>query len=90
MSLSSQGSYKSEYSSLDQHQSSSEPTVVVEGEMVSFFAADSTRKNPKVLFVKVVSLKASTASALLNEMVETSPGLYRLKLSSCWEEKLNS
>ena len=67
--------------------SDEEATMVVEGDMVALFASDSTRKNPKVLFAKVVSIKASTASALLNEMVETSPGLYRLKLGSRWEEK---
>ena len=62
-------------------------TMVVEGDMVALSALDSTRKNPKVLFAKVVSIKASTASALLNKMVETSPGLYCLKLGSRWEEK---
>ena len=55
--------------------SDKETTVEVEGKMVSLFATDSTRKNPKELFAKVVSIKASTASVILNEMVETSPGL---------------
>lgn len=67
-----------------------ETTMVVEGDMVALFAADSTRKDPKVLFAKVVSIKASTGTALLNEMVETSPGLYRLKLGCRWEEKLKT
>ena len=56
--------------------SDKETTVeVVEGKMVSLFATDSTRKNPKELFAKVVSIKASTAYVILNEMVETSPCL---------------
>ena len=70
--------------------SDEESTTVVEGDMVALFAADSTKKNPEVLFAKVVSIKDSTGSALLNEMVETSPGLYRLKLGSRWEEKLKT
>ena len=57
---------------------------------ILLFATDSTRTNPKVLFTKVVSIKALTGSALLNEIVETIPGLYHLKLGSRWEKKLKT
>ena len=64
--------------------------MVIKGDMVALFATDSTRTNPKVLFTKVVSIKALTGSALLNEIMETIPGLYHLKLGSRWEEKLKT
>ena len=54
--------------------------MVIKGDMVTLFATDSTRKNPKVLFTKVVSIKTLTRSALLNEIVETVPSKTRLLL----------
>ena len=46
--------------------SDEEATMVIKGDMVTLFATDSTRTNPKVLFTKVVSIKALTGSTLLN------------------------
>ena len=54
--------------------------MVIKGDMVTLFATDFTRTNPKVLFTKVVSIKALTGSALLNEIVETIPSKTRLSL----------
>ena len=70
--------------------SDEEATMVVERDMVALFAADSTRTNQKVLFAKVINIKASTRSALLNKMVETTSGTYHLKLGSHWKEKLKT
>ena len=54
--------------------------MVIKGDMVTLFATDFTRTNPKVLFTKVVSIKALRGSALLNEIVETIPSKTRLLL----------
>lgn len=60
-----------------------ETTRVVEGDMGALFTAGPTITNPKLLFAKVVSIKASTEKNLLNKMVETTVG-------SHWEEKLKT
>ena len=54
--------------------------MVIKGDMVALFATDSTRTNPKVLFTKVVSIKALIGSALLNEIMESVPSKVRLLL----------
>ena len=74
----------------DSDEDSDEPTssnVVVPGEGV---ARDSTESRPKLLFSKVIEMNATAKMALSNELVETFPGYYRLKIgSNRWEEKLS-
>ena len=72
---------------------SDDPTssnVIVPGESVAMIANDSTERCPKLIFAKVLEINATTKTALLNELVETFPGYYRLKIASNrWEEKLS-
>ena len=76
----------------DSDEDSDEPTSskVVPGESVAMLASDSTESSPKLLFAKVIEMNATTKMALLNKLVETFPGYYRLKISSNrWEENLS-
>lgn len=66
------------------------PTIVT-GEMVALLDNDSTRSSPKVLFAKILRINCDTKSALLNQLVEFQPGMYKLKIGAGrWEAKLMS
>ena len=77
----------------DSDEDSDEPTssnVVVPGESVAQLASDSTESRPKLLFSKVNEMNATAKMVLSNELVETFPGYYRLKIgSNRLEEKLS-
>lgn len=67
------------------------PINIVPGEIVALMAGYSTKQNPHVLFGKVISVNKTTQRALLNELVEKKPNIFKLRIAATrWEEKLSS
>ena len=60
----------------------------IPNEIVAMVAADSTPAQPKLLFAKIVKINSIEGTALLQELAEELPGVYRVRLghSSRWEE----